>query len=287
MTLNDDQFNLFCEAQYEQYWPLLDIIAESYHRAHFKVDKTAQIEKEINEYKYLAFIDGSCVKDKSSPNCGKVGFGCYIYVNDGTKDNDAVKLNGQVTDEHYRNLENIGGELISALQAINFAISKEWPYITLCYDYMGIEMFANGKWSTKDPAVLDYVYNFGLYNKRININFVKVPAHTGIKGNEYADMLAKAAIGVNTDAKIDKVHKIPEKDKKFYKVFYKEIFKALIIAEMVALNPSTNDLSVSELFFNTRVKKYNLSEFLEKNFHIMETADADPLDIEYNDVMLE
>lgn len=287
LALDDNQFNLFCEVQYEEYWPLLDIIAESYRRAHFKVDKTAQIEKEINEYKYLAFIDGSCVKDAHSPDSGKVGFGCYIYINDGINNDKVFQLNGQVTDKEYCALENVGGELISALEAIKFAMDKQWPYITICYDYLGIEMFAKGKWHTTNAAVLDFIYKYNLYNKKVDVHFVKVPAHTGIKGNEYADMLAKAAVNIKTDGKINVIHTISETDKAFYKGFYKEIFKTLIMIEMVALNPNTNDLSVSELFFNTRVKKFNLNEFLEKNFHLLETADADPLDIEYNDVMLE
>ena len=45
----------------------------------------------------------------------------------------------------------------------------------------------------KNYSILYIVRDFGM-KKKINIKFVKVPAHSGVTYNEIADELAKAAL---------------------------------------------------------------------------------------------
>ena len=113
-----------------------------------------------------------------------------IYQNCGAdKEADALKSN------------QIAGELKAALIAIEDAIKMNEPRVILVYDYMGIEMWANGSWKPKEdkPFVLDYVKKIKSFSKRINIDFKHINSHIndgsiGSTFNNIADGLAKEGI---------------------------------------------------------------------------------------------
>ena len=68
--------------------------------------------------------------------------------------------------------------------------------ITIYYDYEGIEKWANGIWKANKAGTQRYKEFVAKQREKIEISFSKVAAHTGVKYNEMADQLAKAALGL-------------------------------------------------------------------------------------------
>lgn len=53
-----------------------------------------------------------------------------------------------------------------------------------------------GRMETKQKGTIEYYNYITSVRDSINIRFVKVRGHSGVEGNEEADMLAKRAVGI-------------------------------------------------------------------------------------------
>ena len=138
-----------------------------------------------------AFVDGSY-----NPSTKVYGYGGFIkYLDDYGICNQEI-LSGSGNDSGLAVMRNITGELLGCMIAIEKALELGLSSINIYYDYLGIEMWGNKKWSSSKPFVLDYIKFIEDSRTRIDINFIKVEAHTGIPGNEIADKLAKKAVGL-------------------------------------------------------------------------------------------
>jgi ribonuclease HI len=162
--------------------------------------------KKIGDKPY-AFVDGSYNKETET-----YGYGGFLV----TKDQRYV-LQGSGNDKDIASMWNVAGELCGAIAAIKKAIELELPEIFILYDYLGIEMWATGQWKRKREKTKEYFQFITDVMPLIDIKFVKVPAHSGIEGNEEADRLAKIAVGLNPD---EKTKKEPA-PKPFYRTMYK------------------------------------------------------------------
>ena len=76
---------------------------------------------------------------------------------------------------------------------MKFCIENEEKELTIHYDYSGLENWAAGTWKTNKELTRNY--KAFVNESGIKINWVKSEAHTGDKWNEYADKLAKKALG--------------------------------------------------------------------------------------------
>lgn len=133
----------------------------------------------------IAYVDGSF--DKRSK---KYSYGVVLI-----KNSQVIKeLSNSGDNPTYAESFQIAGECFGALNAIKWAIEQNYQSIIIHYDYLGIEMWALGKWRANKTVSKDYVTYFQKYSKEIEVSFVKVKAHSGIDFNERADQLAKNAL---------------------------------------------------------------------------------------------
>ena len=80
------------------------------------------------------------------------------------------------------------------MEAINWAIQYNKKRITIYYDYEGIEKWASGQWRVTKRITKKYICFINDKKNKLNIEFIKVPAHAGIHLNEEVDALAKNAL---------------------------------------------------------------------------------------------
>ena len=93
-------------------------------------------------------------------------------------------------------MRNVAGEIVGAQKAMEFAVENKAKKLILYYDYEGIEKWCTGAWKAKKEGTQMYAAAYAKLEKELEIEFVKVMAHTGDKYNEEADILAKKAIGL-------------------------------------------------------------------------------------------
>lgn len=140
------------------------------------------------EDEVVAFVDGSydATQEKS-------GFGAIIIDNRGVQ-NKLYKAYSKNLGEEFIQSRNVGAELEGVKEAINWAITYYKRKITIFYDYEGIEKWAKGTWDAKTMITRKYVSFIQEKSSLIQIDYVKVPAHSGVEYNEAADLLAKRAL---------------------------------------------------------------------------------------------
>lgn len=135
-----------------------------------------------------AYTDGSF--DNANGDYGVYGAGVVI-INNGV----VSEFNYADSKEEYSIMRNIAGELEAAKFAMYYALSNGIKEITIHHDYIGVGAWCTGQWRAKKDYTQAYVeYYRKITNKGVKINFVKVKAHSGIKHNERADVLANEAI---------------------------------------------------------------------------------------------
>lgn len=136
--------------------------------------------------KNYAYVDGSY-----NPYKNLAGYGGFVVDQNGKEH----IIQGIVDDEGLTKLRNVGGEMAGVVYAIELAVKLGMPFINIFYDYLGLEMWATGKWKTKNKWTKRYAEFFKSIST-FKIYWHKVAAHTGNKGNERADKLAKEAVGL-------------------------------------------------------------------------------------------
>lgn len=150
-------------------------------------DYLAVTKKVLTEEGLVAYVDGSFnAKTKI------YGYGCVIME----KGQVVKKIYGKGSHPDYVGMRNVAGEIFGSEVAIEYAIAQGYKQVTIYYDYMGIEKWANGEWQANKPGTKAYVAKVKDYRAAIAITFKKVLAHSGNTYNDMADGLAKKAVGI-------------------------------------------------------------------------------------------
>ena len=136
---------------------------------------------ELDPCEIRAFIDGSFDKRK-----GVVGSGGVILLGA-----EEVEFSLSSKEPNHVAYWNVSGELLAALNVVDYALDHGYTSCSLYYDYMGIEMWATGRWKTNNPLTTNYAKRMKEASKKLRIDFHKVKAHSGIAYNDRADALAK------------------------------------------------------------------------------------------------
>lgn len=146
------------------------------------VKKTKNISKNDT---VIAYVDGSFDKKTES-----YSFGAVLILDDQV----IKKLSRVGSNPKYKASRQIAGEVFGALHAIQWAIQNHFKKIIVHYDYLGIEKWALGEWRTNKEVSIDYAQSFQKLATKIDVQFVKVKAHSGVEYNEMADQIAKDAL---------------------------------------------------------------------------------------------
>ena len=134
----------------------------------------------------IAYIDGSYSKKNA-----RYGYGGFIIEPNGKRH----IIQGHGSKAEYLQERNIAGELIGTLQAVYKAMQLDITEMIIYHDYTGIKNYITGDWKAKTPLAIHYRDMIDLFSSDIVLHFIPVKGHTGIEGNELADLLAKEAAG--------------------------------------------------------------------------------------------
>ncbi len=134
---------------------------------------------------FAIYVDGSYRDDVYS-----YGF----VVVDVAKDVVIHEQRGRGTDEEAAKLRNVSGEMKGAMEAIVYCLNNGISEATICYDYLGIEMWALGLWKRNNVFTKGYYDFYQCRKDRLTVHFRKVKGHSGDKWNERADILAKEGL---------------------------------------------------------------------------------------------
>lgn len=134
-----------------------------------------------------AYVDGSY--SETSKECG---FGVVLFM---YKEYEEI-FSKLVPIKKYSKYRNVTGEVFGSLFAINKAIEYNLSKIYIFYDYEGIRSWAKGYWKTNNELTKFYRDEFLKLSKYIQVEFLKVKAHSGNKFNDLADRLAKLSVGI-------------------------------------------------------------------------------------------
>lgn len=148
-------------------------------------DEVKGNEENLNDDKVYIYVDGSFMAHKENYSYG------FLVV----KNNEILfEDNGVGYDKEAIALRNVSGEVEGAMKATEYAISKGYEEIILCYDYQGVESWAIGTWKRNNRITQSY-HNFMQKNfNKIKVKFKKIKGHSGNKFNDRADILAKNAL---------------------------------------------------------------------------------------------
>lgn len=154
-----------------------------------KTEKTDKPQKEVKPENVQKTMEPTAYVDGSFKN-GIYGYGCVITRPDGVRRG----LRGHDNNKTLAEMRNVAGEILGAMAAIKYAIDNQFPSLTIYYDYIGIEKWAKDEWKANKPATM--AYKDFIRECPIPLKFIKVKGHSGNKGNELADQLAKKAVGI-------------------------------------------------------------------------------------------
>jgi ribonuclease HI len=143
-----------------------------------------QIEADLGAGYAVAYTDGSF--DKAA---GRYSWGNCIFDLDGSE----LHFSGAGEDPDFIGSNNIPGEVFGVLNALKWAAAHGRKRINICYDYAGLEHWAEGSWKANTKIAAFYKQEFKKYGG-IEVVFTKIPGHSGNPYNETADRLAAAAL---------------------------------------------------------------------------------------------
>ncbi|SDN04299.1 ribonuclease H1 domain-containing protein [Lachnospira pectinoschiza] len=133
-----------------------------------------------------AFVDGSF-----NIATGVYGYGGFLIVG-----KEKYVLQGSGSDKEMASMRNVSGEILGSMAAIKKAIELGLSEVYIYFDYMGIRAWALGEWKRNKTGTIKYYDYIQSVKDKIDIHFIKVKGHSGVEGNEEADRLAKAAVGI-------------------------------------------------------------------------------------------
>lgn len=143
------------------------------------------VENNIGKNEMIAYVDGSYRNDTK-----EYSYGMIIFT-DELKEEYCEKY-----DDDLKSMRNVAGEIRGAEEAMKKALELGKDKLYLHYDYLGIEKWAKEDWKANKKGTQDYRDFYKTIRDKLEVDFVKVLAHSGDEYNDVADKLAKKALGI-------------------------------------------------------------------------------------------
>lgn len=191
----------------------------------------------INTKSAKAYVDGSY--DEAND---VFSYGVVIF--DGSQ---IIKHGQSFKDESLLAMRNVAGEIKGAAFAMQYCIRNKIDELYLYYDYAGIKNWCTGEWKAKKEGTKKYKNYYDSIKLLLNVNFIKVKAHSGNEFNDMADSLAREAINKSNDNKFE----ISNEAKIFYKI-------------MSQKSKSKSNFSV--IYKNTEITQLKMKKYATKLF---------------------
>lgn len=121
--------------------------------------------KNENQIKYLSY---AYIKGYFNNITNYYGYDGYIYYND-----EKYIIKGYDNNPNYVDLKNIAGQIIGCKSVIEKSIELGIRNLDFFYDYEGIKMWSNGKWSANKYGTIEFYEYMQSIKSKININFIK------------------------------------------------------------------------------------------------------------------
>ena len=132
------------------------------------------------------YVDGSY--DQSTK---RFSYGMVILENGEEK-----TFNKSFSDPSLAGMRNVAGEIMGARAAMEYAIANNKKRLVIYHDYEGIAKWPLGIWKTNKEGTIAYKAYYDEAKEKVSVRFQKVTGHSGDKYNDYADKLAKQALGL-------------------------------------------------------------------------------------------
>ncbi|MCI5839953.1 MAG: ribonuclease H family protein [Peptoniphilaceae bacterium] len=144
-----------------------------------------KLNNTFNNENAIAYVDGSYnLKEKI------YGSGVVLFTH-----GEKICYSKKFSDEFFIH-RNVAGELKATEIAIDESIKHNNKSVVIYHDYQGISSWAKEEWKANNDLTKSYKEFISDRMKKIEINFVKVKAHSNNENNDLADKLAKKAIGI-------------------------------------------------------------------------------------------
>lgn len=191
-----------------------------------KDDTTHTVSIERNKINTGLLLNYAYADGSYNPKSGFYGYGGFLVVKDPKLDKDGLPVideetneiicndiktyvvHGSCGDDEMTSMKNVAGEISGVKAILKKAMELNLKELTIIYDYLGIEMWANGTWNCNKVGTMIYQDYCKEIQTKIKLQFTKVKSHIGVPGNELADRIAKYTVGLET---IENIEKLDEK----------------------------------------------------------------------------
>lgn len=147
---------------------------------------TTASQQKVFDERAVAYVDGSY-----NQSTKEYGSGAVLFFQD-----KKFVFSKSGNDPKLASMRNVAGEIIAAMAVMRYCLSNEISTLDIYYDYEGIRAWALGDWKANKEGTQQYSRFYREASKKLEVNFVKVKAHSGDEFNDEADRLAKQAIGL-------------------------------------------------------------------------------------------
>ena len=165
--------------------------------------RTHELGENIDANLIFPHIDGPIAYTDGSYNSmlERYAYGTIIFPNPQDL-TDQLQISGSGEVDEYKTANNVAGEVLGAVTAMEFALEQGWKKITIFHDYNGGAYWAKAmpgmtrRWQAKTPIAQYYQKRYDELSQMIDVDFFWVRGHSRDHYNDIVDALAKRELGI-------------------------------------------------------------------------------------------